>query len=60
VVRRREAQQVLDRSRARVAAEDAARERYRAGELSLDVQAMRDRLRRKGLTYRDLDRGDRS
>lgn len=38
-------------SRVREAREAAARERYRAGELSLDVNDLRDRLARKGLRY---------
>jgi 4-hydroxy-4-methyl-2-oxoglutarate aldolase len=53
VVRRQEAPGVLAAARERVATEDAARARYQAGELSLDVQSMRDRLRDKGLTYID-------
>ncbi len=36
---------------AREAKEAVSRERYRRGELSLDVQDMRDRLARKGLRY---------
>ena len=43
---------VLDACRAREAKEAVSRERYRAGELSLDVQGMRDELAEKGLTYR--------
>jgi 4-hydroxy-4-methyl-2-oxoglutarate aldolase len=53
VVRLREAEEVLAAARERVASEDAARARYRSGELSLDLQSMRDRLERKGLTYVD-------
>jgi 4-hydroxy-4-methyl-2-oxoglutarate aldolase len=51
VVRRGEAQQVLDACRAREAKEAEARKRYQAGELSLDVNNMRERLASKGLTY---------
>lgn len=51
VVRRTVAGEVLDASKAREAKESVARERYRAGELSLDVHDMRDRLVRKGLRY---------
>jgi len=53
VVRRTEAAAVLDASRARAAKEEASRARYAAGELSLDVSAMRDALAEKGLRYVD-------
>lgn len=53
VVRRAKAAEVLDASRAREEKEAASRERYQAGELSLDVNKMRDRLTEKGLTYVD-------
>lgn len=53
VVRRAEAGEVLDASRAREDKEAASRKRYEAGELSLDVNAMRQRLADKGLTYMD-------
>ena len=45
-------------SRAREEKEAASRERYRAGELGLDVNAMRERLARKGLRYVDLSASD--
>lgn len=51
VVRRDEAADVLEASQARDAREAKARERYRAGELSLDTQGMRERLAEKGLRY---------
>lgn len=51
VVRRAEAEGVLDASLAREKREAVARERYRAGELSLDIQGMRERLAQKGLRY---------
>ena len=51
VVSRANAATVLDACRAREAKEAASRERYGAGELSLDVQGMRDALAEKGLTY---------
>ncbi|GHH83738.1 4-carboxy-4-hydroxy-2-oxoadipate aldolase/oxaloacetate decarboxylase [Streptomyces sulfonofaciens] len=54
-VPRRAADRVLEASRAREAKEAASRERYARGELGLDVNAMRDRLARKGLTYVDRD-----
>jgi 4-hydroxy-4-methyl-2-oxoglutarate aldolase len=53
IVRRHEAEQVLAASRTREAKEAISRERYRAGELSLDVQDMREALDRKGLRYVD-------
>lgn len=53
IVRREEAERVLAACRAREAKEEASRERYRAGELSLDVQDMRPALERKGLRYVD-------
>ena len=51
VVARDSAEEVLAASRAREEKEAVSRARYRAGELSLDVQAMRERLARKGLRY---------
>jgi len=53
VVPRGAAADVLEASRAREEKESASRERYRAGELSLDVQGMREELERKGLRYVD-------
>jgi 4-hydroxy-4-methyl-2-oxoglutarate aldolase len=53
VVPRRQAQAVLESCRARAAREAAARKRYEAGELSLDVHDMRGRLAAKGLKYVD-------
>lgn len=53
VVRREEAADVLKASRAREEKEAASRERYRQGELGLDVNDMRERLARKGLRYVD-------
>ncbi|WP_127354993.1 4-carboxy-4-hydroxy-2-oxoadipate aldolase/oxaloacetate decarboxylase [Actinacidiphila soli] len=53
VVPRRKAADVLAASRAREEREAALRERYARGELGLDVNAMRERLTRKGLTYVD-------
>lgn len=55
VVPRLEAAAVLAASRAREDKEAVARERYRAGELSLDVSSMRERLAEKGLTYVDAE-----
>jgi 4-hydroxy-4-methyl-2-oxoglutarate aldolase len=56
VVPRHAAAEVLAASRAREAKELALRERYARGELGLDVNAMRERLARKGLRY--VDRAD--
>jgi 4-hydroxy-4-methyl-2-oxoglutarate aldolase len=47
------AAEVLEASRRREEKEAASRQRYEAGELSLDVQGMRDELARKGLRYVD-------
>jgi 4-hydroxy-4-methyl-2-oxoglutarate aldolase len=52
-VPRETAADVLDACRAREEKEAASRLRYQAGELSLDVQAMREQLARKGLRYVD-------
>jgi len=46
---------VLEKSRAREEKEAAVRERLNAGELGLDVYAMRDRLAAKGLVYVDQE-----
>jgi 4-hydroxy-4-methyl-2-oxoglutarate aldolase len=53
VVRRSQAATVLNASREREDREAVVRARYQAGELSLDVSAMRERLAEKGLTYID-------
>jgi 4-hydroxy-4-methyl-2-oxoglutarate aldolase len=55
VVPRARAAEVLEASRAREEREARSRERYARGELSLDVQSMRDALARKGLTYVDAE-----
>ena len=51
VVRRAEAASVLDAANKRLAAEEAKRKRLAAGELGLDIYAMRERLAEKGLEY---------
>jgi 4-hydroxy-4-methyl-2-oxoglutarate aldolase len=53
-VPRANAAEVLEASRTRAKSEAASRERYRAGELSLDLQGMREELTRRGLRYVDL------
>jgi 4-hydroxy-4-methyl-2-oxoglutarate aldolase len=53
VVPRAIAASVLDAARGRAEKEVAARRRYAAGELSLDVNSMRDRLAELGLRYVD-------
>jgi 4-hydroxy-4-methyl-2-oxoglutarate aldolase len=53
VVRRERAAEVLEACAAREEKEAASRRRYAAGELSLDVQGMREALARKGLRYVD-------
>jgi len=57
VVARAGAAAVLAAARVREDNEAVARERYRAGELSLDVNDMRGRLADKGLTYVDQKGG---
>jgi 4-hydroxy-4-methyl-2-oxoglutarate aldolase len=51
VVPRGRAREVLDAALARETRETGIRERYRAGELGLDMNDMRPRLAAKGLTY---------
>jgi 4-hydroxy-4-methyl-2-oxoglutarate aldolase len=53
VVPRANAATVLDAARSRAEKEAASRKRYAAGELSLDVNSMRDRLAELGLRYVD-------
>jgi 4-hydroxy-4-methyl-2-oxoglutarate aldolase len=53
IVPRASASDVLEAARVRDEKEVASRERYQAGELSLDVQGMREELARKGLRYVD-------
>jgi 4-hydroxy-4-methyl-2-oxoglutarate aldolase len=57
VVPRAHAEAVLAASQRREEQEARSRERYRAGELSLDVQGMREELARKGLRYVDRHEG---
>ena len=53
VVARDRAAEVLDACAARERREAESRRRYRAGEVSLDVQGMREALAQKGLRYVD-------
>ncbi|MDP9417197.1 MAG: 4-carboxy-4-hydroxy-2-oxoadipate aldolase/oxaloacetate decarboxylase [Actinomycetota bacterium] len=55
VVPRTGAGPVLDAARAREEKEAVSRDRYRSGELSLDLSGMRERLARKGLSYVDQE-----
>lgn len=51
VVRKEDAQNVLDKAKQRVAHEEEKRVRFQAGELGLDIYNMRERLAKKGLRY---------
>ena len=51
VVRKQDADAVLEQSRQRVANEETKRKQFEAGELGLDVYKMRERLAEKGLRY---------
>ncbi len=51
VVRREEAEEVLNKALARIELEQEKRVRFANGELGLDIYNMRDRLAQKGLKY---------
>lgn len=55
VVRRNEAENVLENVRSRVDNEEEKRKRFAAGELGLDIYEMRERLAAKGLEYVESD-----
>ena len=58
VVRKEEADVVLEKVKQRVANEEEKRALFEAGELGLDVYDMRDRLAEKGLRYVDSEADD--
>ena len=53
VVPRKEAEEVLQKSKDREAKEEKTRARLKAGELGLDIYGFRDKLKAKGLTWTD-------
>lgn len=55
IVARLEAAEILAKAQAREEKEDALRLRYAAGELGLDINNMRERLKAKGLRYVDAN-----
>ena len=55
VVKRQDAEAVLESAKARVVEEEIKRQRFENGELSLDVYDMRDRLAETGIRYVDTE-----
>ena len=53
VVARDKADAVMDKAQARLDGEEAKRQRLAAGEVGLDIYAMRERLAESGLVYVD-------
>ena len=55
VVRSEDTKAVLSKAKARVENEEEKRERFKSGELGLDIYDMRERLAEKGLRYVDSE-----
>jgi 4-hydroxy-4-methyl-2-oxoglutarate aldolase len=58
IVPRKRAADILKACQAREAKEASVRERLSAGELGLDIYGMREKLKSRGLVYRDQPPGD--